>query len=112
MSTGGGPDAVQLALISGIVTTIIKGVQTANPGGILPRTALIIAAVVSFLGVAVWTISQPELPDRTWALGLMGAWAQTFAAGLGILVGVSAISSGGQVNAALSGTGSGAPPKV
>lgn len=108
---GGGPDAVQLALISGIVTAIIKGVQTANPGGIKPSTALYIALVVSAAGVFAWAISQPELPDRTWTLGLLGAWAQTFSAGIGLLVGVSAISPGGQVNAALSGTGSGAPPK-
>src|SRR5690348_12742246 len=104
---GGGPDAVQLALIAGVVTGIIKGIQTANPGGIKPMTALILAAVVSFLGVAAWTISQPELPDRTWTLGLLGAWVQTFSSGIGLLVGVSAITPGGTVNAALSGKGSG-----
>lgn len=108
---GGGPDAVQLALISGIVTAFIKGIQTANPGGIKPRTALIIAVVVSFVGVGAWVVSQPVLPDRTWTLGLLGAWVQTFAGGIGLLVGVSSISPGGQVNAMLSGTGSGAPAK-
>lgn len=106
----GGPDAVQMALISGVVTGFIKAIQTTNPGGIAPRTALIIAAVVSFLGVAAWVVSQPVLPDRTWTLGLMGAWTQTLLGGLGLLVGASAISAGSTVNAALSGTGSGAPP--
>lgn len=108
---GGGLDAVQLGLISGVVTTIIKMVQTANPGGIKPRTALAICVVSSGLGVAAWVVSQPVAPDNTWVLGLVAAWAQIAAASLGLLVGVSSISQGGQVNNALSGTGSGAPAK-
>lgn len=108
---GGGLDAVQLGLISGIVTTIIKMIQTANPGGIAPRTALIICVVCSGLGVAAWVISQPTTIDNTWVLGLVAAWAQIAAASLGLLVGVSAMSPGGAVNRELSGPPSAGPSK-
>lgn len=109
----GGLDAVQLSLISGMVAAGIKIVQTANPGGIAPKTASFIALGLSLIAVAAWCASQPELPDRTWLFGLMGAVFQTTVGGLGTLVGASAIQTGGNVNVlnALSGTGSGAPSK-
>lgn len=101
----GGLDAVQLGLISGAVTLAIKIIQTSNPGGIAPRTAGLIAAVVAALGVALWCVSQPTLPDRTWIFGLAFAWVQITAGGLGGLVGVALVTGSAQsANAALTGS--------
>lgn len=110
-----GPDANALATISGSVAVAVKMVQTVSPGGIKPRTALLIALGISALALALWCVSQETEVTVKWAFGLWSAWLVTASSGLGILVGASAIQAGqggnDVVRNALSGTGSGAPPR-
>jgi hypothetical protein len=68
-------DAVQLALVSSAVTALVKLIQN-YLGAITGVWALGIYLRLSALGVGLWVLSQPSIPDKSWAFGLFAAWVQ------------------------------------
>lgn len=79
----GGMDAVQLALVTGVVTALVKMIQ-AFVGSLGGPKALTLYLVLSAIGVALWVISQTEPVTNTWVFGLFAAWVQIAMAAAGL----------------------------
>ena len=73
--SGEGIDTQAALTISAAVVALATLIKWAAPADALSGTrALIVVCVLSALGVALWVLSLPAFPDRTWMFGIFQAW--------------------------------------
>lgn len=85
-------DAVQIALVSGAITSLVKLIQAyVHVSGVY---SLLSYLGLAALGVGLWTVSQPTLPTREWIFGLFAAWVVIATAAAGASNAIDKASGG------------------
>jgi hypothetical protein len=74
-------DATAILTVSGFALTATALLRWA---GVPSRWGAPTSALVSLIGVAVWTLSQEASVDRTWTFGLLAGWVTITSTAAGV----------------------------